>query len=179
MMPLSCARARPSAISVARVSARSGGSGARASASLSFSPRMSSIAMNVTPVGFADLVDDGDIGMLEGGRGARLLQQPRAAVGVVQQILGQDLERHFACQIDVEGAIDDAHAAAADFVEDLVVRERRPVNDTGAASIRGAGALDVFGGARRACDRGSIGASLCADFCAVWAASSIGRAADS
>ena len=43
--------------------------------------------------------------------------------GVVDQFFGQDLERHLAPEIHVDRAVDDAHAAAADLFEDLVVRE--------------------------------------------------------
>ena len=74
-------------------------------------------------VGFADFVDDGDVGMFDERGGARLAQQPLAPDRVVHEIVGQDLERDLASEVDVHRAIDDPHPAAADFLADLVVRQ--------------------------------------------------------
>ncbi len=74
-------------------------------------------------VGFADFVDDGDVGMLDERRGTRLVQQPLAPDRIVHEIVGQDLERDLAAEVDVHRAIDDPHPAAADFLADVVVRQ--------------------------------------------------------
>ena len=74
-------------------------------------------------VGLADLVDDRDVRMLEHGCRTSLLQQAVAAHRVVHEIVGKDLQRDFAAELHVDGAIDDAHAAAANLVDDLVVRK--------------------------------------------------------
>ena len=74
-------------------------------------------------VGVSHFVNDGDMRMFERGCGTRFLQQALAAGGIVQELVRQDFQRHLASEIDVEGTIDDAHAAAADLVDDLVVRE--------------------------------------------------------
>ncbi len=78
----------------------------------------------VDAVGFVDRVDDRDVRMFERGGSARLLNEPLAPVGVGHQLRRQHLERHLAVQAQVERAIDDAHAAAADLFDDLIVRER-------------------------------------------------------
>ncbi len=74
-------------------------------------------------LGFVDLVDDGDVRMLECGGGLRFLHEPALAIGVGHQLRRQDLEGDLAVQPHVDGAVDDPHAAAADFVDDTVVRE--------------------------------------------------------
>ena len=73
--------------------------------------------MNVIPSASPDFMDDRDIRVFERGGGTRFLQKPVAADRVVKQIVGQDLERHFAAEVDVDRAIDDAHPAAADFLD--------------------------------------------------------------
>ena len=78
------------------------------------------------PVNFVDFVDDGDVRMFERGGGARFLDETLTPVGIGDQIRRQDLERDLAIQFDVEGAVDDAHAAPADLVDDLVAGERAP-----------------------------------------------------
>lgn len=123
--PFSWARARPSATSAARSSARFCGSAPRAIVSESFSPRIHGDERHA--VGLADRVDDGDVRVLERRGRPCFLQQPFPSTGVVDQVLGKDLERHLPSQVQVPGAVDDAHAAPADFVEDFVVAER-PAN---------------------------------------------------
>jgi hypothetical protein len=58
----------------------------------------------------------------------------------VNELLGKDLERDLAAEIEIAGAIDHAHAATADFFEDLVVGERaadhRSVSATNQARAR-------------------------------------------
>ncbi len=75
------------------------------------------------PVDLADLVNDRDVRMLERGGGLRLLDEAPTPIGVVRQIVGQDLERDIAIQPRVGGAVDNAHAAAADLFSDTVVPE--------------------------------------------------------
>ena len=82
--------------------------------------------MNAQAVGFVDRVNDGDVGMLERGGRLRFLHEALPAFGVVDEIVGQDLERDLAIEAQVHRAVDHAHAAAADLVEDLVVRKRAP-----------------------------------------------------
>ena len=76
------------------------------------------------PVGFADLVNDGDVRMLDRRGGLGLLDEAPAPIAVVRQVVGQDLERDIAVQPRVGGAIDHAHPAAADFFGNPIVAER-------------------------------------------------------
>ena len=75
-------------------------------------------------VGFVDLMDDGDVRMLERRRSPRLLNEPLPAVGIGQQFRREHFQRDFPIQPNVDRAIHDAHAAAADLVEDLVMGQR-------------------------------------------------------
>ena len=74
-------------------------------------------------VGGADLVDDRDVRMLDERRGACFLQHPLATNAIVDEIFRQDFEGDVAAEVEIAGAVDDAHAAAADFFDDFVVRE--------------------------------------------------------
>ncbi len=72
--------------------------------------------------GLADLVDDGDVGVGDGGRPARLAKEALAGRGVAAGVR-QQLERDSAAQRRVLGAVDDAHAPLADPSEDAEVRD--------------------------------------------------------
>ena len=71
----------------------------------------------------ADLVDRHDPGMIEVGRRLGLDVEP-PDVGLVGELAGEDhLERHRPIQADLPGLEHDAHAAAGDLADDLVVAE--------------------------------------------------------
>ena len=71
----------------------------------------------------ADLVDRHDAGMVEVGGGLGLGVEP-LDVGLVGELAGEDhLERDGPIQADLPGLEDDAHAAAGDLADDLVVAE--------------------------------------------------------
>src|SRR5262249_32168001 len=71
----------------------------------------------------ADVVDGDDVGMHERGRGPCFAEEPLAVRGLVDLIGADDFERDAAIQARVPGAVDDAHAALADFGFDAIVRE--------------------------------------------------------
>jgi hypothetical protein len=73
-----------------------------------------------------DLVDHGDVGMLKGSGGLRLLDEAALALGIGDEVGRQNLESDLAVQLGVHGTVDDAHAAAAQLIEDLVMRKRSP-----------------------------------------------------
>ncbi len=75
------------------------------------------------PVGFVDLVDHRDVGVLERGSGLRFLDEPPAAIGIGHQLRNQDLESDLSVQPHVHRPVHDAHAASADFADDLVMGE--------------------------------------------------------
>ena len=71
-----------------------------------------------------DFVDGADVRMVERGRRARLAQE-RAGRGFIRQpIGGKELQRDLPRQLDVFGAVDNAHAAGAKLGEHAIVRNR-------------------------------------------------------
>ena len=77
-------------------------------------------------VGFVDLMDDADVRMLEGGGGGGFLHESLTALGLLDQILRQDFQRHLAVELLVAGAIDDRKLAPAELFEHGVVRKGFP-----------------------------------------------------
>jgi len=71
-----------------------------------------------------DLVDHADAGVIEGGGGARLPLESLERLGVVRQLVGQQLEGHATLEAHVLRLVDDAHAAAAEPAQDPVVGQR-------------------------------------------------------
>ena len=120
----SCARARPAATSDAISSTRHHRhplAGQRVAHLLAANQLHGDVGATVD---LADLVNDGDVRMLERGGGLRLLDEAPTPIGVVGQIVGQDLERDIAIQPRVGGAVDNAHAAAADLFSDTGTARR-------------------------------------------------------
>ena len=75
------------------------------------------------PVDRADLVDGDDVRVLEPGGGLGLGAEP-GAVGVGRQVrLADHLQRDDPVEALLPGLVDDAHAAAAEFLEQLEVAE--------------------------------------------------------
>ena len=75
-------------------------------------------------VRLADIVDGDDVGVGQSGGGARFLLEAAARFGV-DEVGGQDLERHVAAQPRVARAVHLAHAADADRIDDFVRSETR------------------------------------------------------
>lgn len=71
-----------------------------------------------------DVVDRRDPGVRHGGRGAGLAQEALPPALVAGELGGQHLERDAALEAGVAGAVDDAHPAFAQLLEDLEVGER-------------------------------------------------------
>ncbi len=68
-----------------------------------------------------DVVDRADVRVLERGGGARLTAQTLQRLRVVPHVVGQELQRDAPAELEVFGLVDDAHAAAAQLLEDPVV----------------------------------------------------------
>ena len=68
----------------------------------------------------ANVVDGQDVGMVERRRGARLLLEPREAVGIGRERHGQRLDRHLPSEARVARAVHLAHAAGPDGGLDFV-----------------------------------------------------------
>jgi hypothetical protein len=74
----------------------------------------------------AEVVDGADIGMIERRGGARLPLETLDRGGVIREPRREELERDVASQASVLRPIDNAHSAAAEFVEDPVMRDDGP-----------------------------------------------------
>jgi hypothetical protein len=70
-----------------------------------------------------DVVDRADVGVVEGGAGLGLALEPLQGDGVAEELLGQELQRDGPVEAGVLGLVDDTHAAAANLLEDAVVRD--------------------------------------------------------
>ena len=71
-----------------------------------------------------DVVYDDDVGMVERGCGLGFLDEPLLALRVGQLLVGEDLDGHDAVEMGVLRLVDGAHAAFADFLQDVVVKKR-------------------------------------------------------
>lgn len=78
---------------------------------------------------FIDLVDDGDVGMLESTCCLCLLNEAAFPVRVRNELWWQHLQSDFAVELHVEGAVDDSHSAAGNLLRYPVVRQRAPDHD--------------------------------------------------
>ena len=74
--------------------------------------------------GLVDLVDGADVGVIEGGGGARLAQEAPLVLLAGAALGGEELERHRPVELEVDRLVDHAHAAAPEAIEDPVVGDR-------------------------------------------------------
>ncbi len=80
----------------------------------------------VDPVGVIHFVDRDDVRVVERRCGPRLPEKAVAAIAAASRVSGNHLDGHDTAQACIGRPIDDTHAALADQVFDLVVREGRP-----------------------------------------------------
>ena len=66
------------------------------------------------PVVLADVVDGDDVGVLDGCGGARFGQEPLAHASLLEQFGCDHLQRDDPVEVELAGAVDDAHPAATD-----------------------------------------------------------------
>src|SRR6185369_7210852 len=76
-----------------------------------------------------DVVDRGDVGMVEDAGGFRLLLEATQAIRVLRERGRQDLDRDVAPEARILRAVDLSHAPGADLAEDLVGAEFRARRD--------------------------------------------------
>ncbi|MGB9403375.1 MAG: hypothetical protein WCA98_07540 [Candidatus Acidiferrales bacterium] len=81
------------------------------------------MAMKRRALVLADFVDGADIRMVQSRCGLRFALETGDSLRILRHVVGQKLEGNEAMKADVLGFIDDAHAAAAQFVDDAVVRD--------------------------------------------------------
>ena len=70
---------------------------------------------------FIDFVDGGDVGMIQSGGRLGFTQETFLLLAVPHQIRGKKFQRDGALEFGILGFVDDAHAAFAKFIYDLVV----------------------------------------------------------
>jgi hypothetical protein len=75
------------------------------------------------PVLLADVVDSGDVRVIEGGRQHRLLLESLPPLLVPRDLGGEELDRHLPVEPHVGRQIDRPHPALADLLVDAVVTE--------------------------------------------------------
>jgi hypothetical protein len=71
-----------------------------------------------------DIVDNGNMRVLDRRRRPRLLNEARFAPAIGDELRRKNLESDLPVQLQVDGAVNDTHAAAADFGEHLVMGDR-------------------------------------------------------
>ena len=72
----------------------------------------------------ADIVDGADVGVIQRRCGTRLAAEPSKSLGILGEVRGQGLQRSEALQPRVLSFVDHAHSAAAQLLDDAIVRER-------------------------------------------------------
>ena len=100
-----------------------------------------------------NLMDRADIGMVKGGSGAGLTPETLQCLRILRDIVGKKFKGDKSTQGDVFGLINHAHAAAAKFLDDAVVRDSTPDHArpiTGGKSYVGEKGKSTKGGSWRA-----------------------------
>ena len=83
----------------------------------------------------ADVVNGADVGMVQSRRGLRFALETGESLGIAGHFIGEKLEGDETVQVGVFRLVDDTHPAAAEFLEDAVVRDA--LADHGAKSYVG------------------------------------------
>ena len=123
MMPAAWAASSASAISMATDSSESGVQRTSGDAVLQRHAVQILHDDERLPVLLADVVDGADVGMVQGGCGACFPPKARERLRVLGQFFGKKLQGDEAVQPRVLGLIDHAHPAAAQLLDDAVVRD--------------------------------------------------------
>src|SRR5437870_4658374 len=73
---------------------------------------------------FPDVVDGADVGMVQGGGSLCFAPETTQGLRIAGNLIGQELKGYEAMQPGVLGLVDDAHSAAADLLDNTVMRNR-------------------------------------------------------
>ena len=98
-------------------------SGRPAMRCFSVTPSRNSMAMKAWPSLLADFVDGADVGMVQCGGGLGFALKTAESLGVLGYFVGQKLESDEAAEFGVLGLVDHTHPAAAELLDDAVVRD--------------------------------------------------------
>ena len=121
MMPRRCAASSASAICLAKWITRPGGDRAVLDHLLDRPPLEPLHRDERLPLVLAELVDRADVRVLQRRGEARFAFEPRQPLGRGDRVGAQQLDRDFAAEPHVFGAIHHAHAAFAEAVEQTIV----------------------------------------------------------
>ena len=100
-------------------------------------------------LGFADVIDGADVGMIKGGGGFGLALEACEGLGISGDVIGEEFEGDVAVEADVFGLVDHAHTSATELFGDAVMRDG--LADEGVGGGHGA---DILGGGVRGSQRG-------------------------
>ena len=75
------------------------------------------------PSCFADFVYGADVGMIQSGGGARFAAKAFQRLRISGYIVGQEFQSNKAAKFGVLGLVHDTHPAAAQLLDDAVVRD--------------------------------------------------------
>ena len=76
------------------------------------------------PILLTDIVNHADVGMIERGSSLGFPLETRECLRVFRYVIRQKFERYETVKPGVLGFVDHAHTAAAEFLDDAVVRDR-------------------------------------------------------
>jgi hypothetical protein len=74
----------------------------------------------------ADFVNRADVGMVKSGSRTCFPAESFKRLRVISDIFGQELQRDEAAEFSVLSLVDNSHAAAAEFLDDAVMRDHLP-----------------------------------------------------
>ena len=72
---------------------------------------------------FADVIDGADVGVIQGRRSLRLATEAAEALGIARDFVRQKLQGDETVQARVLGLVNHTHAAAAELLDDAVMRD--------------------------------------------------------
>ena len=79
-----------------------------------------------SPIGLVDFVDRADVRVVQRGRSLGFPPETTESLCVVGEFVGKELEGNGAAELQILGLVDHTHAAAADLLDDAVVRDGSP-----------------------------------------------------
>ena len=101
----------------------------------------------------ADLVNGADVGMVQGRGSASLAAKAFQRLRILRDFFGQEFQRDEAAELRVFGLVNHAHAPAAEFLDDAVVRDSL-AEQAGKASSFGAHVICPTRASQRLSERG-------------------------
>src|SRR5208283_6056663 len=122
-MPLECAASRASAICTPRSSTCSSPIGLPAIRCRSVSPPQQFHGDKGSPVGFVNLIDGADVGVVQRGCGLGFPLKTAQGHCVLGEVVGKELQGDVAAELQVFRLVHNTHPAAAELLDDAVVRD--------------------------------------------------------